>query len=186
VLDEDDAERLGAVAKCAPPLRPAAERDDLWAALDDIAFVATDHSPAPPELKRAGDFFAIWGGIAGVQALLGVLLDAGHHERGLALERIAQLSATAAARRLGLAGKGRIERGADADLALVDLAGTTEVSDETLLSRHRLSPYVGRTMRGRIVRTLVRGTTVVADGRVVAPPAGRLVTARRRTEERER
>jgi allantoinase len=185
-LDEDDAERLGAVAKCAPPLRPAAEREALWAALDDIAFVASDHSPAPPELKGAGDFFAIWGGIAGVQALLGVLLDVGHGERGLALERIAQLSATGAARRLGLPGKGRVEPGADGDLALVDLAAATVVSDDTLLSRHRLSPYVGRTLRGRIVRTLVRGATVVADGRVVARPAGRLVTAQPRTEERER
>src|SRR4051795_3073980 len=123
-LNEDDAERLGAVAKCAPPLRPAAEREALWAALDDIAFVASDHSPAPPELKQAGDFFAVWGGIAGVQALLGPLLDSGHHERGLALERIAELGAGGAARRLRLAGKGRIEPGADADLVLVDLAGT--------------------------------------------------------------
>jgi allantoinase len=188
VFDENDAERLGAVAKCAPPLRPAAERDALWAALDDLAFVASDHSPAPPELKQGDDFFAIWGGIAGVQALLGLLLDAGHHERGLALERIAELSAGGAARRLRLAGKGRIEPGADADLALVDLAAPTAVTTDTLLSRHRLSPYVGRTFRGRIVRTLVRGTTVVADGRVVAPPAGRLVTPEpeQTTEERPR
>jgi allantoinase len=184
-LDEDDAERLGAVAKCAPPLRPAAERDALWAALDDIAFVASDHSPAPPELKAADDFFAIWGGIAGVQALLGVLLDAGHHERGVALERIAEIGAAGAARRLGLAGKGRIEPGCDADLAIVDLAGATDVTRDSLLSRHRLSPYLGRTLRGRIVRTVVRGTTVVAEGRVVAPsPAGRLVTPSP-SEERE-
>ncbi|MEA2381165.1 MAG: allantoinase [Solirubrobacteraceae bacterium] len=187
-LDESDAERLGAVAKCAPPLRAAAERDALWAALDDVAFVASDHSPAPPELKQADDFFAIWGGIAGVQALLAALLDAGHHERGLALERIAQLSADGPARRLRLAGKGRIEPGADADLAVVDLAAPTEITTEMLLSRHRLSPYVGRTFRGRIVRTIVRGTTVVADGDVVAPPAGRLVTPEpeQTTEERPR
>jgi allantoinase len=185
VLEEADVERLGAVAKCAPPLRPAAERDALWAALDDIAFVASDHSPAPPELKAADDFFAIWGGIAGVQALLGVLLDAGHHERGVALERIAEIGAAGAARRLGLAGKGRIEPGCDADLAIVDLAGATDVTRDSLLSRHRLSPYVGRTLRGRIVRTVVRGTTVVAEGRVVAPsPAGRLVTPSP-SEERE-
>src|SRR4051812_3015571 len=184
VLDESDAERLGAVAKCGPPLRPAAERDALWAALDDIAFVASDHSPAPPELKAADDFFAVWGGIAGVQALLGVLLDGGHHERGLALERIAQLSAAGAARRLGLPSKGRVATGADADLALVDLTAATEVTTGALLSRHRLSPYVGRTLRGRVVRTLVRGTTVVADGRVAAAPAGRLVTPEQTTEER--
>ena len=176
VFDEDDAERLGAVAKCAPPLRPAAERDALWAAIGDIALVASDHSPSLPELKQGDDFFAIWGGITGCQVLLGVLLDAGHHERGLALEQVAALSAAGAARRFRLPGKGRIEPGADADLALVDLAGATALGGETLLHRHPHSPWAGRTLRGRIARTLVRGTTVFADGRVAGPPAGRLVT----------
>jgi len=176
VFDEDDAERLGAVAKCAPPLRPAAERDALWAAIGDIALVASDHSPSLPELKQGDDFFAIWGGITGCQVLLGVLLDAGHHERGLALEQVAALSAAGAARRFRLPGKGRIEPGADADLALVDLGGETALSAETLLHRHPHSPWAGRTLRGRIARTLVRGTTVFAGGRVAGPPAGRLVT----------
>ena len=176
VFDEDDAERLGAVAKCAPPLRPAAERDALWAAIGDIALVASDHSPSLPELKQGDDFFAIWGGITGCQVLLGVLLDAGHHERGLALEQVAALSAAGAARRFRLPGKGRVEPGADADLALVDLAGATALGGETLLHRHPHSPWAGRTLRGRIARTLVRGTTVFADGRVAGPPAGRLVT----------
>jgi allantoinase len=176
VFDEDDAERLGAVAKCAPPLRPAAERDALWAAIGDIALVASDHSPSLPELKQGDDFFAIWGGITGCQALLGVMLDAGHHGRGLALEQVAALCAGGAARRLRLPGKGRIEPGADADLALVDLGGETALSAETLLHRHPHSPWAGRTLRGRIARTLVRGTTVFAGGRVAGPPAGRLVT----------
>ena len=176
VLDEHDAERLGAVAKCSPPLRPVAEREALWAALDQIAFVASDHSPSPPELKRSDDAFANWGGITGVQTLLGLLLDAGHHARGVGLERIAELAAAGAARRLRLPRKGRLEPGADADVALVDLAGTTEITADALAQRHRHSPYLGRTLHGRVVRTLVRGRTVVAGGRVVAPPSGRLVT----------
>src|SRR6201999_1267738 len=94
VFDEDDAERLGAPAKCAPPLRPAAEGAALWEAMDEIAFVASDHSPSLPETKRGEDFFAIWGGIIGCQALLGVVLDAGHLERGVALERVAALTAS--------------------------------------------------------------------------------------------
>jgi allantoinase len=183
VLDEDDAERLGAAAKCAPPLRPAAEREALWAVIGDIAFVASDHSPSPPELKQRDDFFAVWGGITGCQALLGLLLDAGHAERGLALERIADLGAGGAARRLRLRGKGRVEPCADADLALVDLAGATDLTPESLRHKHPHSPWVGRTLRGRIVRTLVRGSTVFADGRIAGPPAGRLVTPET-TEER--
>ncbi len=176
VFDEDDAERLGAPAKCAPPLRPAAERDALWAGLDDVAFVASDHSPSLPETKQGEDFFAIWGGIIGCQALLAVLLDAGHHERRLPLERVAALTASEAAARFRLPGKGRIEPGADADLALADLAGETALTRETLRHRHPHSPWAGRTLRGRIVRTLVRGATVAADGRIVAPAGGRLVT----------
>jgi allantoinase len=179
VLDEDDAERLGAVAKCAPPLRPAAEREALWPSLDDLAFVASDHSPAPPDLKDADDFFAVWGGISGAQSLLTVLLDAGHHERGVALERIAALSAAGAAERLRLPGKGRLAPGADADAVLVDLGGETAVTEESLFQRHPHGPYLGRTLRGRIERTLVRGTTVFAGGRVVAAPGGRLVTPER-------
>jgi allantoinase len=178
VLDEDDAERLGAVAKCAPPLRPGAERAALWAAIaaGEISCVVSDHSPAPPERKQGDDFFAIWGGITGCQALLGLLLDAGHHERGLALERVASLAAGAAAARFRLPRKGRIAPGADADLAVVDLAGETVLTAESLLHRHPHSPWAGRTLRGRIARTLVRGATVFADGRVAGPPAGRLVT----------
>jgi allantoinase len=177
VLDESDAERLGAVAKCAPSLRPAAEREALWLAVKGggVAFVASDHSPAPPALKRSDDFFAVWGGIAGAQTLLGLLLHAGQHQRGVGLERVAQLAASAPARRLRLRAKGRLEPGADADLVLADLDGETAIAPETLHHRHPHSPYAGRTLRGRIARTLVRGATVVADGRVVAPPAGRLV-----------
>jgi allantoinase len=181
VLDEDDAERLGAVAKCAPPLRPAAARDALWAALDDLALVASDHSPAPPDLKEADDFFAVWGGISGAQSLLALLLDAGHHARGVALERIAALTAAGPAERLRLAGKGGIAPGADADLVLANLDAETAVTPESLFYRHPQSPFTGRTLRGRIERTLVRGTTVFAGGRIVAPPRGRLVTPDRST-----
>lgn len=177
VLTEEDAEALGAVAKCAPPLRPEHEREALWRALADgsLPMIASDHSPAPPELK-AGDAFAAWGGISGCQHMLALLLGDGHRDRGLPLERIAHAVAGFVARRLRFGAKGRVEVGADADLALVDLVGQTPVAAQDLLYRHRHSPYVGRTLRARVVRTLVRGRTVFAGGRVVAPPAGRLVT----------
>src|SRR5829696_6254502 len=82
-LAEDDLERLGTLAKCAPPLRPAAEQDALWEHLADgrIALVASDHSPCPPDMK-AGGFDTAWGGIAGAQSTLPLLLDEGHQHRG--------------------------------------------------------------------------------------------------------
>ena len=101
-----------------------------------------------------------------------MLLDAGHHERGVALERIAALSAAGAAERLRLPGKGRLAPGADADAVLVNLGGETAVTEESLFQRHPHSPYLGRTLRGRIERTLVRGTTVFA-GRLVIPATER-------------
>jgi allantoinase len=196
LLTEDDCARLGAVAKCAPPLRTAAEQAALWAGLADgrIAFVASDHSPAPAALKRFptpaaalpaashpdaaqdhGNFFAAWGGIAGVQTTLGLMLEAGHAARGLPLERLAELLAAAPARRYRLGHRGRLEPGWAADLAVVDLTVVAPLDPATLRDRHRLSPYVGRPLRGRLAATVLRGRTICRAGAPVGPPDGRLV-----------
>jgi allantoinase len=176
VLTEDDFERLGTAAKCAPPLRSAAERDALWEhlAAGRIRLVASDHSPAPPAMK-AGSFAGAWGGIAGCQSLLELLVDEGHHRRGVPLALLAALTSEGPARRFGLAQKGRLQPGADADLALVDLGAERVLRREELHDRHRLSPFAGRMLRGRVVRTLVRGVTVFRDGRIAARPHGRLL-----------
>jgi allantoinase len=169
VLTEDDLEQLGVRAKCAPPLRPRAEREALWQQLTAgrITLVASDHSPAPPELK-AGDFATAWGGIAGCQSLLGLLLASGR----LPLAMVAALTSANPAVRFRLA-KGRLEPGADADLVLVDLRAREAPE---LHDRHGLSPFAGRPLP-RVVRTIVRGTTVFRDGRIAAePPLGRLLT----------
>jgi allantoinase len=122
---------------------------------------------------KAGDFASAWGGIAGVQTLLAVLLDAGR----LPLEAIAALTAAAPARRLRLPGKGRIEPGCDADLVLVDPgAPRTVLREEDLHDRHRANPFAGRALRGRVVRTIARGRTVYLDGRITATAGGRLLT----------
>jgi allantoinase len=166
VLDAEDAERLGAVAKCAPPLRDTRERDGLWG----VDLVATDHSPSPAALKRGEDMFAVWGGIAGAQTLLALVYDA-----GVPPARLASLLAGVPAQRFGLMRKGALEVGADADIVLVDPAGAWTVAREDLLDRHRLSPFVGRRLRGRVVRTVLRGITVALGGRVAGEPAGRVV-----------
>ena len=177
VLTEDDLEILGAVAKCAPPLRPAAERDALWRDLasGDLPMVASDHSPAPADLKTGDDYFRIWGGIAGCQSLLPLLLTEGYHTRQIPLPTIAAAASSYVARRFRLPRKGRLAVGADADLALVDLdAGFTLVAND-LFYRHRHSPFIGRPFRGRVVRTILRGTTTFLEGEIVSPPIGRLL-----------
>jgi allantoinase len=181
VLGEEDVEALGAVAKCAPPVRGGAERERLWEQLRGgaLPMVTSDHSPSAPELKDTGDFLSAWGGIAGCQTTLPVMLTEGHHERAVALETLVRVLSTAAAQRFAVPGKGRLEAGADADLALIDLAADHVLRADDLHYRHRASAWVGRRLRARVVRTVLRGETVFADGRIVGPPRGRLLTPRR-------
>ena len=173
---EEDLERLGAVAKCAPPLRDAEQHCALWETLlnGTIDIVASDHSPAPPEMKT-GAMTKVWGGIAGVQSTLAVLLERGHFERGLPLERIAALTAATPAGRFRIARKGQLAPGNDADLTLVDMSGSHTLSERDLHQRHRLSPYVGSAFRGVVRRTMRRGETIFKDGAITAESSGRLV-----------
>jgi allantoinase len=174
---EEDMVRLGAAAKCAPPLRPVAEADALWQhVLDgDVDMIASDHSPSSPDLKCDADFFRVWGGIAGVQSRLSVLLEAGHHQRGLTLPAIAQLAAETPARRFRIRGKGEIAAGCDADLTLVDLPRVSTLAQSDLHQRHPLTPYAGCTFRGTVRQTLLRGRTIFRDGQIVGGPPGRFV-----------
>jgi allantoinase len=126
-------------------------------------------------MKIDRDFRESWGGIAGVQSTLGVLLDLGAHVRGLPLERIASLVADVPARRFRIPRKGAIDAGYDADMVLVDYGASRTLTADQLLQRHRSSPYVGRTFRGVITRTIRRGRTIFADGRIVATGGGRMI-----------
>ena len=180
---DTDLERLGATLKCAPPLRSRATQDDLWAAVvgGGIQTIGSDHSPCPPDLKTSTNPFEVWGGIAGVQSSLNALLThgtdlAGGRGHGLTLERLAQLTAQAPARRFGLAGKGEIAVGFDADLVLVDLTTQTVLKAGELLNRWpETSPYIGQTLRGRVVSTWLRGVRAYADGRVNGGVRGRFI-----------
>ncbi len=173
-LNDADVERMGAPAKCAPPLRSAAEVARLWdeVSAGRVTLVSSDHSPAPASMKTSADFFAVWGGIAGVQSTRAVLLT---HEPHLPLNVVARLTAGGPADRFELVGKGRVEPTYDADLSLVDLGATTELRVDDLLDRHKLSPYVGMRFRGRVRRTILRGQTMFHDGKLVGRPIGRLI-----------
>lgn len=174
---EEDAVRIGTALKCAPPVRDRAERAALWSALQEghIAFVASDHSPSPPEMKRGDDWLAAWGGVAGVQSTLAVLLE--HHDRGdVGLPAIGRLVASAPARRYGLDGKGRIAEGFDADLVLVQRSPEPRtLTAADLHQRHPVSAYLGEAFHWSVRRTLRRGETIFADGTITARTKGRLL-----------
>ncbi len=159
-FSEEDVERLGALAKCAPPLRSKKHQEELWNEVErgTVDIIASDHSPAPPEMKLC-EFDRAWGGIAGVQSTLAVLLH-----RSLVPQRIAGLLAANPAKRFRLARKGAVREGNDADLTLVDLSKNTTLTREDLADRHRMSPYAGSTFRGVVRRTMRRGETIYSDG----------------------
>ncbi len=173
---DTDVARIGTAAKCAPPIRSVDERDALWRFLagGEIDFVASDHSPAPPEMKLKSDFLSAWGGVNGVSFTLPILLS-GAATREMALERAEEALSAAAAQRYGFAGKGRIAPGYDADIVLVAMEQRYQPTAETLETRHRVCPYLGETFTARVARTILRGRTVWADGRVQSAPSGRFV-----------
>jgi dihydroorotase-like cyclic amidohydrolase len=128
-------------------------------------------------MKDTGDIWSAWGGIAGVQTLLPVLLTEGCAARGLSLPKLVSLTAGNPARRLGLyPRKGALEIGSDADLVLVDLDREWTLHEADLRTRWPGNPFVGRTFHGQVVLTMVRGAIVWRDGGArVAPGFGQLV-----------
>ncbi|MFN3267406.1 MAG: amidohydrolase family protein, partial [Deinococcales bacterium] len=155
---EDDLERLGAVLKCAPPVRSSTELEALWRVLPDIDMIGSDHSPAPSALKTSSNFFEVWGGISGVQSTLEVMLS-GAAIRGLDTAMLMPKLSANPAMRFGLLKKGKLEPGYDADIALVDyIPWQLETAD--LHYRHAQSPYLGAALQARVRRTFVRGQMV--------------------------
>lgn len=171
----------GTAHKCAPPIRGAADREKLWDALarGTLDLVATDHSPAPPALKCAdsGDFIDAWGGIASLQLGLSVVWT-GAVQRGHDLSAVARWMCSAPARLAGLQRKGAIAVGCDADLIAFDPSVTWTVDASLLHHRHKLTPYNGARLTGRVRSTFVRGRCVFRDGAMQREGAGRLLSGR--------
>jgi allantoinase len=163
--------------KCAPPIREARHREALWNALGSgtLDLVASDHSPAPPALKCAGDFMRAWGGIASLEISLAAVWS-GHGARRLQPSDLATWMSDAPARLAGLGDrKGRIALGYDADLVVWDPDAEWTVESDDLQQRHKLTPYAGRRLHGQVQTTFVRGTPVWDAGRLVTGGSGQLL-----------
>lgn len=169
-FSEEHLERLGAVLKCAPPVRSAAELEALWAVLPDVDIIGSDHSPAPPALKTSSNFFEVWGGISGVQSTLEVMLT-GAVTRGVGTDALLQKLSINPAARFGLDKKGKLESGFDADIALVQFT-PWQLGATDLHYRHAQSPYIGAALKAKVRHTFVRGK-MVWDGRDFAAVQGK-------------
>jgi allantoinase len=171
--------------KCAPPIRHAENREHLWKALEEglIDMVVTDHSPCPPSMKgEEGRFDLSWGGIASLGLALPVMWTA-MHRRGLNVaqtaERIGKWMSAEPARLAGFFGqKGMLKPGTDADLVVFDPNARWTVTEHDLHFRHKISPYLGAALHGRVRETWVRGRRVFCGGRFEDEPHGRELVRR--------
>lgn len=174
-------EEIGAVSKCSPPIRDEAEQEKLWNELfkGNIDMVTSDHSPCPPEMKFAGggDMFAAWGGISGCQNTLDIMFDEAVLKRKMKPHALMRLLAYNPARVFRMKDKGEIAVGKDADIAILDPRQSYTLTSEDLYYRYKLSPYIGREIGCRVVKTFVRGTMVfdIKKG-ICAQPAGKFVS----------
>ncbi len=166
-LSDDDARPL---FQMNPPLRELADLDALWDNLDVIDCIATDHAPHTLEEKRSAHPPS---GVPGLETLLPLLLTAASGEYGparLGLADIARLCCEGPARVFGLARKGRIAPGFDADLTLVDPDAAWFIGDKAIFSKCGWTPFTGWRARGAVSRTFVRGRLAFDGQTVVAPP----------------
>lgn len=173
LLNDKDVGRLGALAKCAPPLRDEKRRRALWDELraGHIQTIGSDHSPSLPEMKDSANLFAVWGGIGGIQHGFELLLSEVVKTADKDLPILAAVLARNVARRFRIdSRKGLLEVGRDADFSLVKFGDEREIEADELWTRHRMSAYVGSSSRARITHTYVRGAAVLADGRLTNLP----------------
>jgi allantoinase len=185
-LNTDDLVELKGFGRCAPALREQSEVDAIWSfVLDEtIDLVCSDHCGYTPENKAAGadDIFKAPLGLAGVQTLLPVFFDGAVNQRGMDETQFVRQIATNPARIFGLyPRKGTLTIGADADVVLVDPQRAWVARGEEMLHRQKWTPFEGKTITGRVIRTIRRGETIYDDTRQdaarlpAAPGSGRFL-----------
>ena len=171
----DAYDRLGGYAVMNPPIRDRRHVDAAWAAVADgtADTIGSDHAPHPRAAKER-PWPSVAAGLTGVQTLVPVMLD--HVAAGrLTLGRMVDLMAAGPARVYGLAGKGRIVAGYDADFSVVDLGARRTITNDWIASPCGWTPFDGLAMTGWPAMTIVRGRVVMRDGAVLGAPSGQLV-----------
>ena len=160
---------LGTQAQMNPPLRDKSHRDVLWWGLDQgvVDVLGSDHAPHTLE-EKASAYPASPSGMPGVQTLVPVMLD--HVNKGrLSLARFVDLTSAGPQRIFGIAGKGRIAVGYDADLTIVDLKLQKTIDDDWIASKCGWTPFAGRNVKGWPVGTILRGGIAMWDGELGQP-----------------
>jgi dihydropyrimidinase len=169
LLTEMDTRRLGGLVKMAPPLRSKEDNDALWRGIQHgfVEIVSTDHAAFHVEKQKqsAASFAEVPYGMPGIETLLPLMYSEGVAKGRISLEQLVDLLCTRPARRFGLyPQKGAIRIGADADLVLLDPNAEWEIRRDNLHTAAGYSPFEGWRVRGRPVRSLLRGKTLLKNG----------------------
>jgi len=168
----EDYDRLGTYAQMNPPIRTADHRDGLWKGLTDgtVDVIGSDHAPHTKEEKDKG-YPHSPSGMPGVQTILNIMLD--HVNAGkLSLEKLVDLLSQRPAELYSLKNKGKLMLGYDADITIVDMNKTHEISDGEQASKSGWTPYAGRKIKGMAVMTIVGGNKVMDNGEIIGEPMG--------------
>jgi dihydroorotase len=171
----DCYERLGSYAQMNPPVRDRRHRDAIWRGLAEgvVDVLGSDHAPHTAE-EKAKTYPATPSGMTGVQTLVPIMLD--HVKAGrLSLLRLVDLTSAGPARLFGIARKGRIAVGYDADLTVVDLKRQMAITNSWVASRAGWTPYDGMRVTGWPVGTFLRGSRVMWEGELTTPARGEAV-----------
>jgi dihydroorotase (multifunctional complex type) len=180
-LSTEDGARLGTLGQMNPPLRASKDVEALWENLDIVDCLATDHAPHTLEEKRGATPPS---GVPGLETALPLMLTAVHAKK-ISLGRVAGLMAEGPAHVFGLARKGLIGPGTDADVTLVDPNAEWVVGERPLQTKCGWSPFEGKKMRGRVEHVFLRGHEVYAHGDVLAQPGyGQVQTAASESPQR--
>ena len=174
-LDASLYATLGTKLQMNPPVREARHRDHIWWGLSQgIAdILGSDHAPHMLE-EKAKPYPESPSGMTGVQTLVPVMLD--HVNAGrLTLARFVDMTSAGPARLFGIAGKGRVAVGYDADLTVVDLKRRETIRDGWIASRCGWTPYDGKSVTGWPIGTFVRGRRVMWEGELTTPSTGEAV-----------
>ena len=171
-MDETDYQRIGALAQMNPPVRSARHREALWRGVTQgiVDVIGSDHAPHTLE-EKARPYPHSPSGMTGVQTIVPLLLD--HMNAGrVSLERLVDLTSAGPARLFGIAQKGRVAVGYDADLTIVDLKRRETIRNSWIGSRVGWTPYDGKTINGWPIGTVVRGRKVMWEGELVTQSVG--------------
>ncbi|WP_141431065.1 dihydroorotase family protein [Bacillus sp. 03113] len=190
LLDVNDLEKFGPKAKNNPPLRKPEEREGLWEQIyaEKIEMITSDHAPWPRETKERGNdnIFLATSGMPGVEIMVPLMFNSTVAKGKLTPVQFAKLMSTHPAEVFQIPNKGKIKEGFDADFTIIDPKKEFKINEDAFQSTAKLSPFHGQKGKGKIVQTIVRGSTVYdGDAVTVEPGFGKFVAGSASKEESE-